>query len=183
MTTKHVVADDVLGRISRKVWELIRRVLEGSVDPKRSAEIVQLALEGVPEPRDEGSSWGTYVLELHWAWDNGHQEFVTIGIEKFDHPIPFERIIDSSAKQEDRDQLLRELKEASRSIGLSAPMGSPRMIRLYRVVRVDYFGWDPSLSFGTRLGREGAVDLHFILNPICDFDDDDKPIHCRIEKD
>ncbi|MEK7139169.1 MAG: hypothetical protein AAB817_00530 [Patescibacteria group bacterium] len=93
MTTQHVVADDALGQISRKVWELMRRVLEGSVDPERTLALLQPALEGVPKSRDEGLNHGTYLLECRWSWDKSHSEFATIGLEKCDSGIPFEELL------------------------------------------------------------------------------------------
>lgn len=46
MTTKHVVADDLLGQVARKQWELNRRVLEGTLDPERLLQSLQQLLEG-----------------------------------------------------------------------------------------------------------------------------------------
>lgn len=45
--TAHVVDHDTLGRISRKQWELTRRVLEGTLDPNQ----VEQALQGIIENR------------------------------------------------------------------------------------------------------------------------------------
>lgn len=46
MTTKHVVADDLLGQVARKQWELTRRVLEGTLDPELLLQSLQLLIEG-----------------------------------------------------------------------------------------------------------------------------------------
>lgn len=46
MTTKHVVADDLLGQVARKQWELTRRVLEGTLDPERVLQSLQQLVEG-----------------------------------------------------------------------------------------------------------------------------------------
>jgi len=46
MTTKHVVADDILGQVARKQQELTRRVLEGTLDPKRVLQALQQLIEG-----------------------------------------------------------------------------------------------------------------------------------------
>lgn len=43
--TTHVVADDVLGRVARKEWELNRRIMEGSVDPAYAAAALQEIIE------------------------------------------------------------------------------------------------------------------------------------------
>jgi hypothetical protein len=45
MTAKPAVADDMLGKIARKQWELFRRVKEGTVEP----ETVLTALQGLIE--------------------------------------------------------------------------------------------------------------------------------------
>jgi hypothetical protein len=44
--TTHVVADDVLGRIARKQWELTRRVLEGTLDAQEVSRALQSIIEG-----------------------------------------------------------------------------------------------------------------------------------------
>lgn len=46
MTTKHVVTDDILGQVARKQQELTRRVLEGTLDPKRVLQALQQLIEG-----------------------------------------------------------------------------------------------------------------------------------------
>lgn len=46
MTAKHVVADDLFGQVTRKQWELNRRVLEGTLDPKRLLQALQQLIEG-----------------------------------------------------------------------------------------------------------------------------------------
>lgn len=45
MTTRHVVADDLLGQLARKQQELTRRVLEGTLDPKRVLQSLQQLIE------------------------------------------------------------------------------------------------------------------------------------------
>ncbi len=46
MTTKYVVADDLLGQLARKQQELNRRVLEGTLDPQRVLQSLQYIIEG-----------------------------------------------------------------------------------------------------------------------------------------
>ncbi len=48
MTTKHVVADDQIGRIARKQWELNRRVLEGTLDAEELSQALQRFIESRP---------------------------------------------------------------------------------------------------------------------------------------
>lgn len=46
MTTKHVVADDLLGKLSRKQWELQRRVQEGTLSAEKVLSELQRLIEG-----------------------------------------------------------------------------------------------------------------------------------------
>ena len=47
MTTKHVVADDQLGQIARRWWEVNRRLMEGTLNPTLVAHNLQVTIEGV----------------------------------------------------------------------------------------------------------------------------------------
>ncbi|MEK7509649.1 MAG: hypothetical protein AAB605_02970 [Patescibacteria group bacterium] len=179
MTTQHVVADDVLGKISRKVWELIRRVLEGSIDPERTLALLQPALEGVPRPHDGKSTRGTYLLESRWSWDNSHREFATIEVEECDLSIQFEDLLNPSASKGDKKWVLGKLK---RIFEAQIPMhGGYKMIRLYRVLSTRHFGYSPGCGLDGTLERE-TVDVHLILKPICEFADDGEPIPCKIDR-
>lgn len=178
MTTKHVVADDVLGKIGRRTWELMRRVLEGSTDHERAIALLQPALEGIPEPHDEGCSWGTYLLECYWAWDNFHFEFATIGLEKCDSAIPFEDLLNPVVPEEKKTLLLKMLKQIYEA---QVPRhGSYQMLRLYRVLSRRNFGYRPGHDPGGTLERD-AVDVHLILKPVCDFNKDGEPVPCTVE--
>jgi hypothetical protein len=46
MTAKHLVADEILGRLSRKQWELTRRTLEGTLDIDQVLRGLQNLIEG-----------------------------------------------------------------------------------------------------------------------------------------
>ena len=46
MTTKHVVANDALGKITKRWWEVLRRVMEGTLDPDAVATALQKIAEG-----------------------------------------------------------------------------------------------------------------------------------------
>ena len=48
--TTHIVADDTLGTISRRMWEVQRRLLEGTLDPSFVARNLQLTAEGTQVP-------------------------------------------------------------------------------------------------------------------------------------
>lgn len=174
MTTKRVVADDLLGKIARKTWELTRRVLQGSLDPNRVLRLLQQILEGVPEPDFDGSTYGTYVLESHWAYDNTHTEFATIALEKSDSPIAFEEILNPSASTTDKENLLSILERIFRG---HVPEGE--MVRLYRVLSTRTIGHDGH-NLPRTVGR--VVDVHLIMKPICDFDEEHKPIPCAIDR-
>ncbi|MEK7090730.1 MAG: hypothetical protein AAB930_04050, partial [Patescibacteria group bacterium] len=43
--TTHIVADDTLGKISRRMWEVQRRLLEGTLDPSFVAGNLQSIVE------------------------------------------------------------------------------------------------------------------------------------------
>ena len=179
MTTKHVVADDVLGKISRKVWELYRRVFEGSVDLGRVLFFLQEAIEGAPKSRQEESSWGTYLLENLWSWDNAHREFATICIEKCDSSIPPEEILNTSVPEEKKEWLLNHLK---RLFYAQVPShGLFKMVRLYRVAAMSYFDYNPNWGQYGILSSE-EVDVHLTLRPLFDFDENGNPVPCVIEK-
>src|SRR3989344_693600 len=46
MTTKHVVANDGLGKITKRWWEVLRRVMEGTLEPDAVATALQKIAEG-----------------------------------------------------------------------------------------------------------------------------------------
>lgn len=178
MTALKAVADDVLGNIARKVWDLIRRIMEGSADPKRVLAILQWAQNGVPKPHNEGSSWGTYLLESSWAYDNSHREFATINLEKCDSDVPFEDILNSSVPDGTRLTLYRMLERIYEA--QSPSHGSRKMVRLYRVLGVNHFGILPGINDEGVVFRTGAVDMHLVLLPICEFTSDSVPVPCII---
>ena len=191
MTRKHVVADGVLGKVSRKVWELNRRILEGTIDPKRTLWILQKAIEGIPNPQISREwSGDTYLLECSWAFDHSHREFATFTLEEWDHskdldevPDPsLEKILDPSFTKFDKKLILKKLK---RIFEAQVPThGSYRMTRLYRVLKRGFFGYQSGITTRSKglcidghLEQE-VVDFHLILHPICDFDDNGEPIPC-----
>ena len=47
--TKHIVADGALGLLSRKQWEIQRRVLEGTLEPDEVCRKLQRIIEGAPQ--------------------------------------------------------------------------------------------------------------------------------------
>ncbi len=49
MTTKHVVADEAFGLLARRMWELKRRVLEGSIPVEDALDSLQGIIEGHAE--------------------------------------------------------------------------------------------------------------------------------------
>jgi hypothetical protein len=174
---KRAVPDDILGKVSRKIFDLGRRLLERGADPKRAEFFVQLALES--EPRADwghsSCSWGMYVLESQWSWDNSHYDFATFSLEKCYNPIGCEKLLDPDTPQKEKDRLLEEIKKLHNAQMIGP---GPRMVRLYRVVSANYFGTNPSTNFG-QLERNMA-DIHFSLLPICNFDKDGKPVPCTV---
>ncbi len=176
MTTdnkRSVVADDVLGNLARKIHDLLRRVLEGSVAPNLASNIIQLALEGPPSvPDGGGSSYGIYILESTWCWDNDHTEYATICLEKCDSPIPFEDILNPKANTSDKAGLLEWLKRIHDA--QEHGHGSHNMVRLYRLMKTK------RINYGQSIGLENtqAIGVYFILSPICNFDNKNEPIPC-----
>ncbi len=178
MTTerkRHVVADDVLGNLYRKFWDLTRRILEGGADAERAKFFLQTALEAPSKPNNESSR--RYVLESHWAWDNFHYEFATISIEKYDG-LFFESLLDSELTEKNKKELMEMLQQLHD--GHQGHHG-PTMVRLHRVLGRGYFGFSPHMNLGKWSERE-TVDLHFSLLPICDFDKAGNPIPCEFVK-
>ncbi len=115
-----------------------------------------------------GSSWGQYILESHWFYDQGHEEFATISIEKCDSDIPFEDLLAPEIPAGKKTWLLGTLK---RLYELQAPgHGGRNMLRLYRIVTMSH----------TAPGRSDH-ELRFILNPLFDFDKEGLPTACKAE--
>lgn len=67
--TTHVVADDVLGGVARKQWELDRRVLEGSLDPAYVTAALQEVLEGKFELTDKFARFTPLLLTLEQQFE------------------------------------------------------------------------------------------------------------------
>ena len=175
MTDQSTVADDVLGKVTRKVLELYRRVLQGSVNLKRVHKILQMALEAPPKPNYEGSSWGSYILECEWSWDNTHREYATIGLEKCDSEIPFEQLLDPSTSDYQRENLLEML---NRVYDAQVPRhGSRCKLRFYRVLTRG-FGFHP-LDRESIPSEVGVLDVNLVLKPLFDFNDQGNPIPCK----
>ncbi len=62
MTTKHVVANDALGKITKRWWEVIRRVMEGTLDPDVVADSLQRIVEGKLLPSEMTIAGRTYEI-------------------------------------------------------------------------------------------------------------------------
>ena len=177
MTTK-VVKDDVLERFHVKRLELEQRFVSGKVEPERALDLMQLALENPPAPCENSSR--TYVLESSWAYDNSHREFFTYTLEYCDYMndgFSFDDLFDLTLlPARKKDEFMERLNDI---FNPQVPgHGSRKMIRLYRVLENRCFG-RCSHDLNGELERD-AVDVHFILKPICDFDDKGEPIPCRM---
>lgn len=179
MTANKVVEDAVLGRFARKSWDLLRRIMNGSVNANRALFFLQRAIEG--HRRDYGrdsSSWGIYVLESRWSNDKGYREFATISLEKGDSSIPFEQLLTQSRSKHDKEYLLMVLREIyNKQVSMYGPH---RMVRLYRVTGLNFSGYSPETGLDGTLENE-TVDLVFNLKPLFDFDSDMNPIPNHIE--
>jgi hypothetical protein len=167
MTTKHVVADEVLGKIAKRFWELMRRIMEGSVNPDRALNLLQLSLEGVSKTQ---SSSKTYILESEWVWDHSHHEYATITLENYESETSFEDILGSSISKDRTNYLLDLIKTI---FDKQVPKhGSFKMLRLYRVI---------DCSFQSQITNDKDVDLHFVMKPLFDFDTNENPIPCSFK--
>lgn len=179
MTTKSVVADEVLAKFFIKMWELACRLLRApGFDYERALAIMQVALEGVPDGTRH-QLWGTYLLETKWNYDHFHNEFITIGLEECDSSIPFENLLDPKTSKAEKAELLERLHAI---YDVHTPThGGHKMLRLYRVLGTRFHGYEPGWGLDGTL-KADAVDIHFILMPILDFDDEGEPIPCIIKK-
>ncbi|MDD5749466.1 MAG: hypothetical protein PHO91_01605 [Patescibacteria group bacterium] len=170
MTAKNAVADDVLGRITRKLLDLLRRILEGSVETTRASFFIQRAIENPPTPKTPGpGEAGIYVLESYWCYDKANYDFATISLEWGGEPTWFfEDLLKEDISEDARGFLLRTLR---RIYEAQIPdHGRRRMMRLYRVSYRNCLG-----NFEGSLGRP-LRDLHFSLEPVCEFDEQGEPL-------
>jgi hypothetical protein len=157
--------------------ELEKRFVGGMVNRERALDLMQLALENPPTPCENSSR--SYVLESSWAYDNAHREFFTYTLEYCDYMdgrFSFDDLLDPKIPAERKKEFLHQLNLI---YDKQVPgHGSRQMVRLYRVLEDRCFG-RCSHDLNGELERD-VVDVHFILKPICDFDDKDEPIPCRM---
>jgi len=175
MTTKHVVADDVLGKISRRIWELMRRILEGSTEPNRALFYLQQSLEGVPRPQ---SSYKNYLLESRWSWDGSHREFATVCLEPGDSEATFEDVLNPLIPEKNKRFILTLLKEIYDT--QTPAYDGHKMLRVYQVLGRNFLGYSPGSGIDGTL-NSNTVHLNFVLKPLFDFNDMGNPIPCKIK--
>lgn len=179
--TGKAVEDDALGKVTRKFWEILRRLMakKNPLNLERTLGIMQLAIEGTAEPDANSSTW-QYILECGWAYDNSHVEFATISVEKCDRGwLCFESLLDSRTSGEDKKSAMDHLNRIFREQVFGH--GTYHMNRLYRISRTVFHGY--SEGFGSKgTVTKDMVDVHFVLKPICDFDQNNEPIPCKIER-
>lgn len=113
----------------------------------------------------------TYILECAWAWDHSHREYATLCLEEYEAEISFEEILNDSVDEDKKTYLLELLSNIFE--GQIPSHGSSKMIRVYRVL-------ESSFSEEQDKDKHNA-DLHFVLEPLFDFDDNGKPIPCSFE--
>ncbi|MEK7511945.1 MAG: hypothetical protein AAB575_02920 [Patescibacteria group bacterium] len=176
MTTK-VVEDDVRIKFNKTRLELENRVAGGKVDVERAADLLQLALENPPTPCENSSR--TYVLESSWSYDNSHREFFTYTLEYCDYMndgSSFDDLLNPDVPMKRKKELFRKLIEIYNA---QVPgHGCRNMLRLYRVLENRVFGRS-STDLNGELERD-VVDVHFILKPICEFNDKGEVVPCRL---
>lgn len=174
------VVDDKLGRFTRRATDLICRVVEGSVDIERAKFGVEIGIENPPTEKFERGSWGPYLVETHWAWDQPHREFFTISIEKCDSVYGLEKMLDLEPK--DQDKLLDIIWEVYKKHVPSH--GSRKIVRVYQIMRTDWFGYK-NVGVDGEINRPDPM-LNFQLKPLFDFADGDErltPCKCTIIED
>jgi len=159
-----VVSDSILGKLTKKFWDLFRHVDEGSVDPKRAEFFMQLAAAGNNEPQ-----YFHYVLEIHWTSDNAHYKFITIDLESYDDK--FEDLLDSEFDQDRKVALLKRLHQ------LHYGTVDCHLIRLYRKYNTRFFGYSPECITRDYIGHveEDLIDLSIRMKPIIEFDEAGNP--------
>jgi hypothetical protein len=170
-----------LAKLNRSFKAVLALVNKGKEKAERFIVLLAPAIEGCrksedPQPRRRVQ----YVLELQWAWDNSHVEWHTLSYEAFENMSFSAEELTSSRPSQGAQRLLRELEEMRRVI-ITPSMGPTEMRRLYCMLRTDYYGYEPYSNFGKEVGSK--VDVHFVLEPICDFDDKGKPIPPKIVED
>lgn len=181
MTDDHkTVTGDFLERIVHLFADLITRVTATTkpLDPERTIHILQIAADGTPQARYGANSQVDYVLECGWAWDNGHTEFFTISVEECDRDyLCFDRLLDATLPQKQKREAMEVLLRMFRGIYTGA--GSPHMNRLYEITSQEFYGYSPGSGLKGTV-TSGMVDMHMVLKPICEFDDNNNPIPCEI---
>lgn len=168
--TTHVVADDALGRITRKLWDLLRRVLEGSVVVERASFFIQRAIENPPTAKRPGpGDVAIYVLESYWAYDKANYDLATITLEwGGEETLFFEDLFRADLSSNGRTYLMGTLRRVYEA---QIPDHCRRkMMRLYRVGYRNCFG-----RFEGPPART-LSDIHFSLEPICEFTEHGEPV-------
>lgn len=182
MTDHKTVTDDVLanvGKITRKFADLVRRLTAKTrpLDPERTLHIMQIAADGTPAKRYSNQQID-YVLECSWAYDHGHEEFTTISVEECDREwLCFDRLLDPTLPTKQKDDALKYLKRIYEQI---PSHGSHRMNRLYKITSQRFHGYSPGWGLRGTVTK-GMVDMHMVLKPICEFDDNNNPVKCEIK--
>jgi hypothetical protein len=194
--TMHIVDDVTLGRLERRIHELKSRFLNGTLPVDRVLDLLQLAIEGTPREKsrlvrdmiplgfesvmskvNKPKGYGYFMLECRWSWDSSHREYVTVDSEPCD-PLPFDQILDPTMPIEMKEMLMRALN--SLLAGMLTQSSHTRMVRLYKIEKVLDIGYSPNHGLNGKITDE-TVDLHFMMRPICEFDEEGLPIPCQIE--
>ena len=177
MTIKHVVSSNDLGEITRKFHKIVDGIFKGSIETERALFFLELATSGIPKVQEKEWADGTYALQCEWTGGKHHYELATISFEE--EYISPEQVLNPEASEQKKEKLieiLREIFEAQVSFE-----DSYKMLRVYRVLSIRYFGFDPHHGVDGILERLDTVDVHLILKPLFDFNEEGKPIPCVTE--
>jgi len=165
MTAKNAVADDVLGRITRKFMDLLRRTLEGSANAARVSFFLQRAIENPPNAWRPGrNECAVYILESSWRDCRNDYEFATITMAScHEGALFFEDLLREDLTSDNRKYLMKRLEPAFSQFTHGSSFVRWRVLRLYRVSSRNCFGDSEGVLTRT------LTDIHFTLKPICEF--------------
>jgi hypothetical protein len=167
MTTKYVVADDVLGKVYRRMAELTRRILEDSVSPDRSMFYLQTAIEGI------SNSWvmrATYLIESFPRDHFEEREFATLTLPNFgeNDPVLFECILTEHVPRKTKQPLLDMLDKLYEAQFTEQARGGRR--RVSRILR--------SAGAAEMIDRQPRFERVFTYKPLFDLDEQGNPVPC-----
>ena len=120
-------------------------------------------------------AYAVYVLEVKWVFDHHNTEIATLTVEGCEGSRwqpEYEVLGDPNVGHLMKHALLENLWRLART--LDRGLGSVRMVRLYRVS--DHEGITLRSPSSTDLAGGATAEISMKLVPICDFDEQGKPV-------